>query len=82
MRRRLFACFGLALGFVVLVPPPALVQAVTVDITIGTSLNNGRAITCREGENILRRRGFRDIRRVDCRGRFFVYRAPAHQRPI
>jgi len=54
-------------------PTPA--HAVTINITIGSSLNNGRAITCRDGERILRNRGFRNIRRVDCRGRFFVYRA-------
>jgi hypothetical protein len=57
----------------VALPTPA--QAVTVNLNIGTSLNHGRSITCRDGERILRIRGFRDIRRVDCRGRFFVYRA-------
>jgi hypothetical protein len=54
---------------------PALAHAVTIEINIGTNLNNGRAITCREGERLLRNRGFRDIRRMDCGGRFFVYRA-------
>ena len=75
MRRLLFACLGLALSFVMPVTSPAPAHAVTINIEIGTSLNNGRAITCRDGERILRNRGFRDIRRVDCRGRFFVYRA-------
>lgn len=75
MPRPLFACLGFILGLVVPVALPAPAQAVTVNINIGTSLNNGRAITCRDGERILRNRGFRDIRRVDCRGRFFVYRA-------
>ena len=75
MRRPLVACFGLALSLVVPVASPTPAHAVTINITIGSSLNNGRAITCREGERILRNRGFRNIRRVDCRGRFFVYRA-------
>lgn len=75
MRRQLFACLGLVLclGMPMALPTPA--EAVTINLTIGTNLNNGRAITCREGERILRRHGFRDIRRVDCGGRFFVYRA-------
>lgn len=73
MRRLLFACLGLALGFAVPVASPTPAQAVTINITIGSNLNNGRAITCRQGERILRNRGFRDIRRVDCRGRFLIY---------
>jgi hypothetical protein len=75
MRRLLFACFGLGIGLVVPVASPMPAHAVTIEINIGSSLNNGRAITCREGERLLRNRGFWDIRRVDCRGRFFVYRA-------
>lgn len=75
MPRILSACLGLALGLAIPVVTLAPAQAVTVNINIGTSLNNGRAITCRDGERILRSRGFRDIRRVDCRGRFYVYRA-------
>jgi len=71
----LFACLGLVLSLVVPVALPAPAHAVTININIGSSLNNGRAITCRDGERLLRNRGFRDIRRVDCRGRFFVYRA-------
>ncbi|MDQ6435165.1 hypothetical protein RB623_14000 [Mesorhizobium sp. LHD-90] len=73
MRRLFFACLGLALSLVVPVASPTPAQAVTVNITIGSSLNSGRAITCRQGERILRSRGFRDIRRVDCRGRFLIY---------
>ncbi len=75
MRRLLFACLGLALSFAAPVVMPTPAQAVTINITIGSNLNNGRAITCRDGERILRNRGFRDIRRVDCRGRFLIYRA-------
>jgi hypothetical protein len=75
MPRPLFACLGLVLSLVMPVALPAPAHAVTIEINVGTSLNNGRAITCRDGERLLRNRGFRDIRRVDCRGRFFVYRA-------
>lgn len=57
-------------------PPEASAQSnVNVNISIGTNLNRGRGITCSQGERLLRNRGFRDIRRVDCRGRFFIYRA-------
>jgi hypothetical protein len=75
MRRPLLACLGLALSLVVPGALPVPAQAVTINLNIGTNLNNGRAITCRGGERILRSRGFRDIRRVDCRGRFYIYRA-------
>jgi hypothetical protein len=56
---------------------PASAQPVSVDINInvGSSLNFGRGITCSEGAWILRNRGFRDVRSVDCRGRYFIYRA-------
>lgn len=75
MHRPLLACLALSLSLVAPAALPTPAQAVTINLSIGTSLNNGRAITCRDGERILRNRGFRDIRRVDCRGRFFVYRA-------
>jgi hypothetical protein len=75
MRRLLHACLGLALMVAAPTLMPAPAQAVTINLHIGTSLNNGRAITCRDCVRILRNRGFRDIRRVDCRGRFFVYHA-------
>jgi hypothetical protein len=75
MRHFLFAYVALAIGLSVPAALPTTAYAVTVNISIGTSLNNGRAITCRDGERILRSRGFWDIRRQDCRGRFFVYRA-------
>ena len=75
MPRPLFTCLGLILCLAAPVVLPAPANAVTIEINIGASLNNGRAITCRDGERLLRNRGFRNIRRVDCRGRFFVYRA-------
>jgi hypothetical protein len=56
-------------------PGPASAQvSVDINIGIGTLLSGGRRISCSQGERILRNRGFRDIRRVDCRGRNFVYR--------
>lgn len=75
MRRFLFAWLGLALGLAAPVASPTPAHAVTVNITIGSSLNNGRAVSCRQGERILRNRGFRNIRRIDCRGRFLIYHA-------
>jgi hypothetical protein len=48
---------------------------VTVNINIGSNISGGRSISCSRGEQILRNRGFRSIRRIDCRGRNFVYRA-------
>ena len=75
MIRRLVACLAIVFGL--LLRPrrhAAAAQAVTININVGTSLNNGRGITCAQGERHLRNRGFRDIRRVNCRGRYFVYR--------
>ncbi len=70
---------GLAFGLLaspMTLPPEAIAQTnVNINISIGTSLNRGRGISCSQGERLLRNRGFRDVRRVDCRGRFFVYRA-------
>ena len=75
MLRRAIACLAIILGlFLAPAVMPTAVEAVTININIGTSLNNGRGITCAQGERLLRNRGFRDIRRVNCRGRYFVYR--------
>jgi hypothetical protein len=49
--------------------------AVTINIAVGTNLSGGRAISCAEGARRVRSRGFRDVRAIDCRGRYFVYRA-------
>jgi len=60
----------------VALPREAIAQTdISIHIGIGSSLNRGRGITCSQGERLLRNRGFRDVRRVDCRGRFFIYRA-------
>jgi hypothetical protein len=71
---------ALALGLVLglLTAPataPTSAEAATISISIGTNLSSGRSITCIDGERRLRARGFRNVRRVNCRGRFFVYRA-------
>lgn len=75
MPRRIIACLAIVLGLL-LAPAvmPTAVNAVTININIGSSLSSGRGITCAQGERLLRNRGFRDIRRVNCRGRHFVYR--------
>ncbi len=83
MISRVFAPLAITLGLL-LTPAviPTTAEAVTIDITIGSSLNNGRGITCWEGERLLRNRGFRDIRRMDCRGRYFVYRGTRNGRRL
>jgi hypothetical protein len=78
MIRSLFLSIGMAFCLLTSplgLPPEASAQSnVSIDIRIGTNLNRGRGITCSQGERLLRNRGFRDVRRVDCRGRFFIYR--------
>ncbi|MCP4564439.1 MAG: hypothetical protein GY873_21675 [Bosea sp.] len=66
-------CLGL--GFLAPIAAPVPVEAASITINIGSSLNHGRAISCRQGQILLQNRGFRDVRRVDCRGRFYVYHA-------
>lgn len=68
-----FLSFAVGLGITVAAVAPA--SAVTVNINIGSNLNNGRAITCVQGQRLIQSRGFRDVRRIDCRGRHFVYHA-------
>jgi hypothetical protein len=76
LRRSAFMSVGLALSLMITpLALPTVAQAVTININIGTNLGDGRGITCREGERLIRNRGFRDVRSVDCRGRFFVYHA-------
>lgn len=76
MVRQIVASLTVVIGLLLtpaILPVPA--DAVTVNINVGSSINNGRSITCSQGERLLRNRGFRDVRRMDCRGRYFVYRA-------
>ena len=75
MRMRIIVSLAVALLF--LSAPnvlPASASTVTININVGSSISNGRGISCRDGERLLRNRGFRDVRRIDCRGRYFVYR--------
>lgn len=75
MRMRIIVSLAVALLF--LSSPntlPASASSVTININVGSSISNGRGISCRDGERLLRNRGFRDVRRIDCRGRYFVYR--------
>lgn len=74
---RLGYLVGPIVALLVLAAPgaaPVSASSVTVNINVGSSISSGRGITCREGERLLRNRGFRDVRRIDCRGRYFVYR--------
>ena len=75
--RTLMVCLTFLIGLAVSplgIAPEAKAQ-VNIDINIGTDLSLGRRISCAEGARLLRDRGFRNIRRRDCRGRHFVYRA-------
>ncbi len=69
--RSLFLSLALAAGLsLASISLPTWASAQTnITINIGTDLNRGRGISCSEGERLLRNRGFRDIRRIDCRGR-------------
>jgi hypothetical protein len=66
-------CLAVSLASPLALPVPA--SALTINVNVGTNLNHGRAITCRQGQALIENRGFRDVRRLDCRGRHFVYRA-------
>lgn len=75
MRKNMWPAFALALSLMLPVSVPAPAHAVTVNIHVGSDLNFGRAITCRQGQQLIQNRGFRNVRRVDCRGRTFIYHA-------
>src|SRR5262245_26312161 len=70
------ACLGLLIGLAVspLAMPTEAEARISIDINIGTNLSRGRRISCGEGERLLRNRGFRNVSRRNCRGRYFVYR--------
>ncbi len=75
-RSSLFLSLALSVGISVssiAVPTEASAQT-HISISVGSNLNSGRRLSCSQGERLLRSRGFRDVRRIDCRGRFFVYR--------
>ncbi len=75
--RSSLASFVLALAVIgspVTVPQEASAQ-IGIQIGAGNSLNHGRPVTCHQGARLLRTRGFRDVNMVNCRGRYFTYRA-------
>jgi len=75
--RSSLASFVLTLAVVaspVAVPREASAQ-IGIQIGAGNSLNHGRPVTCNQGARLLRTRGFRDVNVVNCRGRYFTYRA-------
>ncbi len=49
-------------------------------VTIGVRINNGHRVRCSEGARLLRSRGFRNVRALDCRGSHFLYRADRSRR--
>lgn len=75
MRKNMWSAFVLALSLMLPVSAPAQAQALEINIHVGSSLNFGRAITCSQGQRLLQNRGFRNVRRIDCRGRTFIYHA-------
>jgi hypothetical protein len=79
MIRITMASLGIAVGILVGsagAPTPAPAQvSIDINIGIGTNLSARQRINCARGEALLRSRGFRNVVRIDCRGRFFVYRA-------
>ena len=75
MRPALLLCLGLALSLGAPLVVPTSAQGIEITVHYGSSFNTRRSISCRDGERILRNRGFRDVRRTDCHGRFFIYRA-------
>jgi hypothetical protein len=55
-------------------PSPAEAKSsVNITIVIGSDISHGRRISCGEGERLLRHRGFRHVRRIDCRGQTYAY---------
>ena len=79
MIRTTFASLGIAamlLSAPVTIPAPAAAQvSINIDIGIGSHLSGRRRISCARGAELIREHGFRNVRRIDCRGRYFVYRA-------
>ncbi|MBB3963068.1 hypothetical protein [Rhizobium metallidurans] len=71
MRRNIWIAFVSCL--LLTTSPSAPAYAVTVNINVGSDLNFGRAISCRQGQQLLENCGFRNVRRIDCRGRTFIY---------
>lgn len=64
------------LALAVFVSPVAVPREASAQVIVGSgsSLNHGRGISCPQGARLLRTRGFRGVRQIDCRGRYFTYR--------
>jgi hypothetical protein len=63
-------------GLLAFAQPVTVAHAkVSVEVTTGGSSWGKGRISCSRGARILRDRGYRDIVRKDCYGRFYVYRA-------
>ncbi|TWF47386.1 hypothetical protein [Neorhizobium alkalisoli] len=75
MRKNTWQACALALSLILPVSLPAPAYALSINIQVGSNLNSGRAITCGQGQRLIQNRGFRNVRRIDCRGRVFVYHA-------
>ncbi|MBB3560728.1 hypothetical protein FHX06_002039 [Rhizobium sp. BK512] len=69
----LLSCTLALASFVSPVAVPRVASAQVI-VGSGTSLNHGRGISCPQGARLLRTRGFRGVRQVNCRGRYFTYR--------
>lgn len=63
----------IALWLAMLIPQAPAEAQVNIQINVGSTLNSGRRISCLDGQRMLERRGFRSVRALDCRGRFFNY---------
>ncbi|TPM93798.1 hypothetical protein FJ977_26730 [Mesorhizobium sp. B2-1-3A] len=73
MFRNSLAALAVAISLTVPTAVPSFAEVAAFNMPVGSSLNNGRAITCGQGQRLLQNRGFRDVRRVSCRGPFFKY---------
>lgn len=51
-------------------------------IVVGTELNNGRSLTCREASRRLAMRGLTNVREVDCRRPHYVVRGMRNQQAL
>ena len=69
----MLALAGLLTIVLVLSSPSHAITIPLFEFRIGSYVGDGKPINCRQGERFLRRRGFSSIRRIDCRGRYYIY---------
>lgn len=60
-------------------PGEAAAAKVTLDFSVGINLSGGKRISCPQGRRSIERRGFHDVRMIDCHGKLYVYRAWRHR---